>query len=114
MEVSNMKNMIVLRNLPSNIVEEAFVVLKANKKIKKLEKIENNKKIKRDTEELNGKDYMLKEAEMLVSDYVYKIENKDKSKEKKEKESKKTKKFKRISYISTFIAILEGLLLFSV
>ena len=27
MEVSNMKNMVVLKNLPSNIVEEAFVVL---------------------------------------------------------------------------------------
>ena len=29
-----MKNMIVLKNLPSNIVDEAFVILKPNSKIK--------------------------------------------------------------------------------
>ena len=32
MDIHNMKNMVVLKNLPSNIIEEAFVVLK-NKSI---------------------------------------------------------------------------------
>ena len=45
MKDSNLKNIVVLKNLPSNIVEEAFVVLKSNKYIKELEKIENTKKI---------------------------------------------------------------------
>ena len=36
METSNLKNMVVLKNLPSNIVDEAIIVLKANKKTKKL------------------------------------------------------------------------------
>ena len=35
METSNLKNMVVLKNLPSNIVDEAIIVLKANKKTKK-------------------------------------------------------------------------------
>jgi len=36
MDIQNMKNMVVLKNLPSNLVEEAFVVLKDNvKSIKK-------------------------------------------------------------------------------
>ena len=35
MNISNMKNIIVLRNLPSNLVDEAIVVLKENKKVKK-------------------------------------------------------------------------------
>ena len=39
METSNLKNMVVLKNLPSNIVDEAIIVLKANKKTKKLQKI---------------------------------------------------------------------------
>ena len=39
MNQSNLKNMVVLKNLPSNIVEEAIVILKTNKKVKKLEKI---------------------------------------------------------------------------
>ena len=33
--MSDMKNMIVLKDLPSNLIEEAFVVLKENKKIHK-------------------------------------------------------------------------------
>ena len=33
METSKLKNMVVLRNLPSNIVEEAIIILKTNKKV---------------------------------------------------------------------------------
>ena len=33
MSIESMKNMVVLRNLPSNIVEEAIVILKPNVKI---------------------------------------------------------------------------------
>ena len=43
MESSKLKNMVVLRNLPSNIVDEAIIVLKTNKKVKKLQKIEKSK-----------------------------------------------------------------------
>ena len=32
MEISNLRNMVILKNLPSNIVEEAIVVLKENQK----------------------------------------------------------------------------------
>ena len=45
MESSNMKNMVVLKNLPSNIVDEAIIVLKTNKKVKKLQKIEKNNQV---------------------------------------------------------------------
>ena len=38
MNESKMKNMVVLKNLPSNIVEEAYVVLKPNKNYKNLQK----------------------------------------------------------------------------
>lgn len=47
METSNMKNMVVLKNLPSNLVEEAIVILKSSKKVRKLEKIEKKKKTTR-------------------------------------------------------------------
>ena len=42
MSQGNLKNMVVLKNLPSNIVEEAIVILKSNKKIRQVEKIEKN------------------------------------------------------------------------
>lgn len=47
METSNMKNMVVLKNLPSNLVEEAIVILKSSKKVRKLEKIEKKRKTTR-------------------------------------------------------------------
>ena len=43
MNQGGLKNMVVLKNLPSNIVEEAIIVLKTNKKIKQVEKIEKEK-----------------------------------------------------------------------
>ena len=70
METSKMKNMVVLKNLPSNLVEEAIVILKSSKKVKKLEKIEKNKKINKNETVKKEKDYILKEAEMLVNSYI--------------------------------------------
>ena len=105
MEVSNMKNMVVLKNLPSNIVEEAFVVLKANKKIKNLERVDGSKKSL-------SKDSSKKESEMIVSNYISKIESNDKNSVfKKKTEWKKNKKLKKYAYFSTAIAIIEGLIL---
>ena len=109
MEVSKMKNMVVLRNLPSNIVDEAFVVLKSNKKAKKLEKIEKNKNQISKTENKKDKENMLKEAEMLISDYISQIEKKDNTS--LAKKSKTPKKYKKFAYISTSIALIEFVML---
>ena len=57
METSNMKNMVILKNLPSNLVEEAIVILKSNKKVKKLEKIERNHKENKATNVIKLKKY---------------------------------------------------------
>ena len=46
MDIENMKNMVVLKNLPSNIVEEAIVIFKPNVKLNNSEVNENNKKVK--------------------------------------------------------------------
>ena len=80
MNQSGLKNMVVLRNLPSNIVEEAIVVLKTNSRVKQDEKIEN-RKIDKDNKNINTSkenDYILKEAEMLVSNYITRLEKKKK------------------------------------
>ena len=104
------KNMVVLRNLPSNLVDEAIIVLKSNKKIKKLEKIEKNRgtsleKTKKD------KEYILKEAEMIVNEYMSKIENKDK-KEIFNKEAKiKYKKLRKYAIVTTIICAIQTILL---
>ena len=47
MEQSNLKNMVILKDIPSNIIEEAIIILKENKKAKRLEKIETKEGIKK-------------------------------------------------------------------
>lgn len=59
MEQNNLKNIIVLKNLPSNIVEEAIVILKTNKKAKRVQKIEKSKKTKEQEKKLKQSDYIL-------------------------------------------------------
>ena len=106
MEASNLKNMVVLKNLPSNIVDEAIIILKNSKKIKKLEKVENNKTTNKKEKQTTQKDYILKEAEMLVNSYVSKIENKEDN-----KMQQKYKKIKKYSIITTIIGAIEFILL---
>ena len=97
MDISTMKNMVVLRDLPSNLIEEAIVVLKANKKIKKLEYSENKsekfKNYKENNNKINKQDYIIKEAEFVISNYISKIESQDiKGKEEYKKLKEKYKK----------------------
>lgn len=105
MDNSNMKNMVILKNLPSNIVEEAIVVLKSSKKAKKLEKIEKAKKVESEEKNSKGENYIIKEAEILVNDYILKIEDEKKEKDKDKKN--KNKKLKKYNFIITIIAIVE-------
>lgn len=107
MEVSNMKNIVVLKNLPSNLVEEAIVILKTNKEAKKLEYVEkstntninNNKKTK---------EYMIREAESVISSYISKIEN---NKEPKTLNRNIEKKYRKLKIYSVIASIMIMLLL---
>ena len=108
MESSKLKNMVVLKNLPSNIIDEAIIVLKTSKKIKKVQKIEqkrntsNNKNVKKD------KDYILKEAEMLVNSYISKVENKDnKNIFSNKKNKEKYLKLKKYAIATTVLCVLQ-------
>lgn len=103
MNESKMKNMVVLKNLPSNIVEEAYVVLKPNKNFKiNLQKQEENNK------ERITSEYVVKEAEMVISNYLSKIEDKKIIKNTEiEKIQKKYKKLKNTSMVLAGILLLN-------
>ena len=109
MNQGNLKNTVVLKNLPSNIVEEAIIVFKANIKLKEENnniEIEKNKEIKKE------KDYILKEAEMLVNNYIKKVEEKKKIKnEIQKKVDKKCKNLKKYIFIMSIILLLETIFL---
>ncbi len=110
MEASNLKNMVVLKNLPSNIVDEAIIVLKTNKKAKKLQKIEKNNQV--DKEEKKDKDYILKEAEMLVNSYISKVEIKDIKKENvSQKQKNRYEKLKKYSIATTVLCIIQAIII---
>lgn len=112
METSNLKNMVVLKNLPSNLVEEAIVILKSSKKVKKLEKIDKNSKLNQTEPVKKEKDYILKEAEMLVSGYISKLENNhDQKQDKTVKNHKKYIRLKRYAYLSSMVILIQAVLL---
>ena len=103
MQANSVKNIVVLKNLPSNIVEEAIIILKSNKYAKKLQKVEKNNNKELEEKESNGKEYVIKEAEALLSSYISKIEDKQHI----EKPSKSLKeKYQRLRKYSIIISIL--------
>ncbi len=107
MESSDMKNMVVLKNLPSNMVEEAIIIFKETQKVKQKELIDKGKKINSSEVQSKSREYILKEAEMLVTDYIKRIENKktDNSRDLMHK-YKKLKKYSLISSILLAISLI--------
>lgn len=118
MNPENMKNIIILKNLPSNLIDEAIVVVKNKKesninyktlmqdgksraiqgymKEEELKKIENIKK-----EERN---YIIKEAEMVVTNYIAKIEKQILA----EKKMKKLEKsYKKVRILNVMLAVIS-------
>lgn len=89
-----MKNMIVLRDLPSNIVEEAWVIIKPEARNKEKELIKRMKKNNLNNKTENG--YVVNEAETVIYDYLKNINNYE-DKKKYNDIIKKYNKLKKIS-----------------
>lgn len=103
METSKMKNIVVLKNLPSNMIEEAIVIFKENSKIKAKDVI--NKSNQLSQVQGKSKDIIFKEAEMLVNDYVKRVES---SKNRKIFDKKINDKFlKKYSVVITILFIIS-------
>lgn len=118
------RNVIILKNLPSNLIDEAIIVVKDKKKLKAfnytdmLNCKENNGiiqgEIKNDTirkiESMRKeqKNYIVKEAEVVVNSYIQKIEE-NLAYKRTDKIKKSYKKLKKINFaltITTLISIL--------
>jgi hypothetical protein len=91
MQISNLKNIVVLNNVDSNIVEEAFVILKPNVRFNSGLKssylnfenkaLTNEEQQKLDIEKNKNNDgkneFILKQAEEFVNSYVKDLEMKN-------------------------------------
>ena len=102
MEKNQMKNIVVLKNLPSNLIEEAIVILKSKKNVKKFQYIDSIDKSKKKLNNEDSKNYIVKEAENVISNYINKLDKKDKN----QKDSELNKKYKKIKIYSIAITIL--------
>lgn len=102
MQESNMKNIVVLKNLPSNLIDEAIIIIKSNKNARKLEHIEKTSGSSCD-EQKNTKDYVIKEAESVISNYIAKVE---KNKIVKKSKNNIENKYKRLKAYSIFVSII--------
>lgn len=72
--MDRMKNMVILKNVQSNLVEEAIVVFKENVKIYK-ENFAKQNSLSSSQKSLKD-DLCVKEAELIVNDYIDKIDDK--------------------------------------
>lgn len=108
MEKNDMKNIVVLKNIPSNLVDEAILIIKGNKNARKLEHIYTaNCDAK---EKMQNGDYIIKEAESVIQNYILNTEEKIKNKKPKNAE----KKYKILKIYSIVISIFMSLLFIKV
>jgi len=78
--MNNLKNMLVLKDLPSNLIEEAYIVLNPNlkTKIKELESRDESHTNNENDEncKILNKNYILEEAKYVLLNYISKFETK--------------------------------------
>ncbi len=102
MNTNQMKNMIVLKNLPSNIAEEAIIILKNNKKIKSLDRVE--KQTRNSMEKQSSGEYIVKEAEIVIGNYLSKIEKEKQMKSYSVKQIEN--RYKRMKILSIVLGMI--------
>lgn len=102
--MENMKNIVVLKELPSNMIEEAIVILKPNIDLKKIEKKDEIKVTTKG--KINSKDYLIKEAESIISTYISDLE---KPKKIENFNKKLLLKYKRTKVLSVLFGVLAFL-----
>ena len=113
MEKNNFKNIVILKNLSSNIVDEAIVILKPNKKIKKIEVVDNKNNSKFKNKELENNLHVINEAEMIINGYIEKIEKNKIQKDNNNHLINKYKRLKKYSIVSSIILIMSIILHFA-
>ena len=131
MNKTNMKSIVILKNLPSNLIDEAIVVIKDKKKIKEEDynklieneknRLNQNKKKKNkciqgyiNAEELSkiekiekeNRKYVIKEAELVIGNYLSNLEKNEKEKKAKRLQAK-CKRIKIINLILTFLTLIS-------
>lgn len=106
--MSDMKNIVVLKNLPSNLIDEAIIVLKENKKVHKYLIANNKEKQENENNEMkNDNAYIVREAEMVIKSYMENLEQKSpKWKNNIKKLEKRYKNSIKLNFLLLFTTLL--------
>ena len=99
MQNKKLKNTIVLKGMASNVVEEAIVILKPNVKLRQKEYVDKNNYIESSNLTNN---YIVKEAENVILNYIDKIE----SKKNIDNNYKKIRKYKFLQISNIVLTII--------
>ena len=102
--MNSLKNMLVLKDLPSNLIEEAYIVLNPNLKLKIKEMETKKEEDKTVNDKVLAKDYILEEAKYVLLNYISKYETRaekfnNKLLEKKYKKLKKRTIFMLVAFL---------------
>lgn len=114
MKMNNMKNIVILKNLPSNIIEEAIVVVKNKKQI--LDDVDVNNKNKNEVQgymsnddfkkmekiKQESREYVVKEAESVIANYLEKVSDRERRKKRKNIEAR----YYKIKYMNIALILL--------
>lgn len=104
----DLKNTVVLKDLPSNIVKEAYVVFKSSKMARKIQKINKENQVGEKDKENR---YAIKEAELLILEYTRKMDRIDKNKKEIITNAKINRNLKKYAYIASIIIFIQFILL---
>ena len=114
MKMNNMKNIVILKNLPSNIIEEAIVVVKNKKQI--FDDVDINSKNKNEVQgymsnddfkkmekiKQESREYVVKEAESVIANYLEKVSDRERRKKRKNIEAR----YYKIKYMNIALILL--------
>ena len=108
--MDKLRNIVILKDLPSNTIEEAFLVLKKSQNVKKLEHIDKYKDFSGEKNGEEDKDFIIKEAELLIQNYLGRNKNNESIDTDLCKKNKRLKKAVAILSFTLFLAIIYILL----
>lgn len=105
MDISRMKNIIVLKDLPSNIVDEAIVVLKSGARLKNMETSDTKHNGNLGENEGSNSETAIKEAEFIVENYLKGLEDKKTSNEKQSNIKKMRIQYRKMQVCTAILGL---------
>lgn len=109
--MDNLKNVVVLKNLPSNMIEEAIVIFKNGKFVKETNLVEKKNLNKKEENVMSKNQYIVREAESVVSNYIKNIEENKKDTKSLQQKYNKLKKYTCVVSIISIISIILNIFL---